>query len=51
LSRRIGTIEQLKSEVAAWEAPRNKEQVRVQWRLTIDQARIRLHKVYPEIQN
>jgi hypothetical protein len=51
LSRRIGTIEQLKSEVAAWEAPRNEEQVRVQWRLTIDQARIKLHKVYPKIQN
>jgi len=51
LSRRIGTIDQLKSEVAAWEAPRNEEQVRVQWRLTIDQARIKLHKVYPKIQN
>lgn len=51
LSRRIGTIDQLKSEVAAWEAPRNEEQVRVQWRLTIDQARIKLHKVYPTIQN
>lgn len=51
LSRRIGTIDQLKSEVAAWEAPRNEKQVRVQWRLTIDQARIKLHKVYPKIQN
>lgn len=51
LSRRIGTIEKLKSEVAAWEAPRNEEHVRVQWRLTIDQARTKLHKVYPTIQN
>ena len=51
LSRRIGTIEQMQSEVAAWEAPRNKNQVRVQWRFTIDQARIKLHKVYPTIQN
>lgn len=51
LSRRIGTIEQMQSEVAAWEAPRNKDQVRVQWRFTIDQARIKLHKVYPKIQN
>lgn len=51
LSRRIGTIEQLKSEVAAWEAPRNEDQVRIQWRFTIDQARIKLHKLYPEIQN
>lgn len=51
LSRRIGTIVRLKSEVAAWEAPRNEEHVRVQWRLTIDQARTKLHKVYPTIQN
>ena len=51
LSRRIGTIDQLTSEVAAWEAPRNEDHVRVQWRLTIDQARIKLHKVYPKIQN
>jgi hypothetical protein len=51
LSRRIGTIEQLKNEVAAWEAPRNEDQVRIQWRFTIDQARIKLHKLYPEIQN
>ena len=41
----------MQSEVAAWEAPRNKDQVRVQWRFTIDQARIKLHKVYPKIQN
>lgn len=51
LSRRIGTIDQLTSEVAAWEAPRNEDYVRVHWRLTIDQARIKLHKVYPKIQN
>jgi hypothetical protein len=51
LSRRIGTIGELTSEVAAWEAPRNAEQVRVQWSLTIDQARTKLHKVYPKIQN
>lgn len=51
LSRRIGTIERLQSEVAAWEAPRNEDQVRILWRFTIDQARIKLHKLYPEIQN
>ena len=51
LSRRIGTIEQLTSEVAAWEAPRNEDQVRIRWRFTIDQARIKLHKLYPEIQS
>jgi hypothetical protein len=51
LSRRIGTIEELTSEVAAWEGPRNEEQVHVQWSMTIDQARTKLHKVYPKVQN
>jgi hypothetical protein len=46
-SRLIGTIEPLKSEVSAWEAPCNEDQVRIQWRFTIDQARIKLHKLFP----
>lgn len=51
LARRIGTIENLRSEVQAWEATRNTEQVQVQWRFTIDQARIKLRNVYPVIQD
>lgn len=51
LARRIGTIEDLRSEVQAWKATRNTEQVHVQWRFTIDQARIKLRNVYPVIQD
>ena len=51
LSRRIGTIDDLRSEVQAWEATRNTQQVKVQWRFAIDQARIKLRKVYPVIQD
>lgn len=51
LARRIGTIEDLRGEVQAWEATRNTEQVHVQWRFTIDQARIKLRNVYPVIQD
>jgi DDE superfamily endonuclease len=51
LARRIGAIENLRSEVQAWEATRNTEQVQLQWRFTIDQARIKLQKVYPVIQD
>jgi hypothetical protein len=47
LSRRIGTIDDLRSEIQAWEATRNTEQVQVQWRFTIDEARIKLRNVYP----
>lgn len=51
LARRIGALEDLRSEVQAWEATRNTEQVQIQWRFTIDQARIKLHNVYPVIQD
>ena len=49
LSRRIGTIQQLRKQVAAWEKKRNQACVRVNWRFTIDRAREKLHRVYPEI--
>lgn len=51
LSRRIGTIDDLRAEVHAWNATRNIDQVQVQWRFTVDQARIKLRDVYPVIQN
>jgi len=51
LARRIGALQDLRTEVQAWEATRNTEQVQVQWRFTIDQARIKLRNVYPVIQD
>ena len=50
LARRIGTIEDLGSEVQAWNETRNTDQVQVHWRFTVDQARIKLRNVYPVIQ-
>ena len=50
LSRRIGTVDHLRTEVQAWELTRNSDQVHVHWRFTIDQARIKLRNVYPVIQ-
>lgn len=49
LSRRIGTIQMLRKEVTAWERQRNQETVRVNWRFTIDRAREKLRRVYPQI--
>ncbi len=51
LSRRIGTSNRLKREIAAWERARNRERVRVRWRFTIDRAREKLKRVYPLVQN
>ena len=49
LSRRLGTLEALQHEVAAWATQRNQAEVRVHWRFTIDRAREKLHRVYPQI--
>ena len=49
LSRRIGTLEELRHQIAAWERDRNDAAVKVNWRFTINRARERLHRVYPQI--
>lgn len=49
LSRRIGTLEELQRQIGAWENSRNEERVRVNWRFTIDRAREKLKRIYPQI--
>lgn len=51
LSRRIGTLPELRREVTAWNQDRNRNAVRVNWRFSIDRAREKLHRVYPVIQD
>jgi len=50
LSRRIENMEQLKDEVAAWQAIRNAAEAKVKWRFTTEDARIKLKKLYPSIE-
>jgi hypothetical protein len=47
LNRRIPDQETLTREVAAWEHKRNQGAVRVNWRFTTEDARIKLKKLYP----
>jgi transposase len=49
LNRRIDSLAELARQVAAWEADRNERQVEVKWRFTTDDARIKLHQLYPSI--
>jgi hypothetical protein len=49
LSRRIGTIEELRQAVEWWEQERNSRQVEVQWRFTTAKARIKLRRLYPSV--
>ena len=51
LDRRIDNVEDLTREVAAWEADRNVSEAKVNWRFTTENARIRLRRLYPSIEN
>lgn len=49
LDRRIGSPEELRAELAAWQAERNAEGSRVIWRFTTADARIKLRHLYPQV--
>lgn len=51
LDRRIGDLEMLKTEVAAWQDNRNHEETWIDWRFTTADARVKLHRLYPSINN
>ena len=49
LDRRIPGQEVLEQETGAWQEQRNREAVRVDWRFTTQDARIKLKSLYPSI--
>jgi hypothetical protein len=48
LDRRIGDTQELATELAAWDAQRNAEHCTVTWRMTTQDARIKLKRLYPQ---
>ena len=51
LNRRIPDQQTLRDEVAAWLLCRNAEAADVNWRFTAEDARIKLKRLYPSIDN
>jgi hypothetical protein len=49
LAERMDNIEHLEGEVMAWVEKRNAQEVKVDWRFTTADARIRLKKLYPAL--
>lgn len=47
LDRRLGQIELVEQEVAAWEAERNERRAKIDWRFTVTKARDKLERLYP----
>jgi hypothetical protein len=50
LGRRIGSPEELRREVGAWEGERNERMVEAKWQFTTGKARVKLHRLYPSYQ-
>jgi len=50
LARRIDNVNDLRREAKAWEAARNAAETRVNWQFTTADARTKLRKLYPSIE-
>lgn len=49
LDKRIPDQTTLKKQVANWEAPRNNNQSTIDWQFTINNARVKLKRLYPKV--
>lgn len=47
LDRRIGSMEELREEVAAWQERRDQIRATVNWQFTTENARVKLKRLYP----
>ena len=47
LNRHIATIENMKQEVDAWKKHRNNKNLKINWRFSTTDARIKLKRLYP----
>ena len=47
--RRIGHLAELQNEIEAWSTSINEKQRSVDWQFTIDDARVKLKRLYPKI--
>ena len=51
LNRHISTMEKVKEEVKAWQTNRNNKNSKINWQFTNKEARIKLKRLYPSIDN
>jgi hypothetical protein len=49
LDRRIDPLEKLSRDLEAWQRERNEKQKIVRWQFTMEDARIKLHSLYPSL--
>jgi transposase len=49
LDRRLPDSETLRREIAAWQAPRNRNHTRIDWCFSTTDARVKLKRLYPSV--
>jgi hypothetical protein len=49
LSRRIASVDEMRGEIAVWQAARNNRGAPINWRFTTEDARIKLRHIYPKL--
>ena len=50
LERRVPDFERLEAEVVAWQERRDEKGGKIDWRFTTEEARIKLKRLYPALQ-
>jgi hypothetical protein len=50
LDRRVPNFETLEAEVAAWQERRDEMGTKIDWRFSAEDARIKLKRLYPSLQ-
>jgi hypothetical protein len=51
LSRRVANMQDLRQRIATLEAERNAQRCTISWRFTSQDARVKLHDLYPKVNN
>ena len=51
LSERIDSSEKMRAEIDVWQNQRNKQKRKIKWSFTIDEARDKMKKTYPQLQD
>lgn len=49
ISKRVGSEEELKKQIAAYQERRNKREIKIDWQFTAKDARVKLKRLYPPL--
>lgn len=51
IGKRVGSEEELKKQIAAYQERRNKKEIKIDWQFTTKDARVKLKRLYPPIKS